>query len=102
MKLLRLPLIVALACGFAPFVFAEPQPKMHEALEHLKAAKAVLAHAEHDKGGHRARAIGLIEDAEKQIREGEVFDNRHSERKHRKESRASRHRAGCREYEGEL
>ena len=84
MKSLRLPLIVALAFGFAPFVSAEPQPKMHEALEHLRAAKAQLAHAEHDKGGHRAKAIELIEATEKQIREGEVFDNRHTEKKRRK------------------
>ena len=65
-------------------VSAEPQPKMHEALEHLQSAKATLAHAEHDKGGHRAKAIELIEQAEKQIREGEVFDNRHTERKRRR------------------
>ena len=57
---------------------------MHEALEHLQSAKATLAHAEHDKGGHRAKALELIEQAEKQIREGEVFDNRHTERKRRR------------------
>ena len=84
MKSFRLPLIAALAFGFAPFASAEPQPKMHEALEHLKAAKASLSHAEHDKGGHRVKAIELIEQAEKQIREGEKFDDTHPERKHRR------------------
>ena len=33
------------------------QPRMHRALEHLRAARAELMAAEHNKGGWRDRAI---------------------------------------------
>ena len=49
---------------------AENQPHMEAALEHLRAARAELEKAEHDKGGHRARAQQLVNDAIKQVEEG--------------------------------
>lgn len=39
------------------------QPRMHRALEHLRAAKAELQAAEHNKGGWRDRAIHNVNQA---------------------------------------
>lgn len=47
-----------------------PQPHMRAALEHLRAARAELDQAEHNKGGHRVKAIKLVDDAIGQVREG--------------------------------
>ena len=44
------------------------QPHMRRALEHLRAARAELAAAEHNKGGWRLRAI---ENTDRAIRETE-------------------------------
>ena len=39
------------------------QPHMRRALEHLRAARAELQSAEHNKGGWRARAIKNVDQA---------------------------------------
>ena len=39
------------------------QPHMDRALEHLRAARAELQSAEHNKGGWRVRAIGNVDRA---------------------------------------
>jgi hypothetical protein len=36
------------------------QPNMRAALEHLRAARAALQRAEHNKGGHRGRAVEFV------------------------------------------
>jgi hypothetical protein len=73
-----LTLVAAATVFCAPVVAkAEPQPKMHEALADLEAARAKLEHAEHDKGGHREKALELVNQAIAQIKEGIRFDNRH-------------------------
>ena len=46
------------------------QPHMAAALEHLKTARAELEMAEHDKGGHREKAIELVDRAIKQTHKG--------------------------------
>lgn len=46
------------------------QPHMDAALESLRTARSELQEATHNKGGHRARAIGLIDDAIEQVRLG--------------------------------
>jgi len=48
------------------------QPLMADALRDLQAARAVLAAGAHDKGGHRVKAIGLIDDAIAQVKLGMV------------------------------
>jgi len=48
------------------------QPLMADAVHDLQAARAVLAAAAHDKGGHRVKAIGLIDDAIAQVKLGMV------------------------------
>lgn len=72
-----LTLAAAATVFTAPLAQAEPQPKMREALADLEAARAKLEHADHDKGGHREKAIELINNAIAQIKEGIRFDNRH-------------------------
>jgi hypothetical protein len=46
------------------------QPLMADALHDLQAARGVLAAALHDKGGHRVKAIGLIDAAIAEVRLG--------------------------------
>jgi len=48
------------------------QPLMADAVRDLEAARRVLAAAAHDKGGHRVKAIGLIDDAIAQVKAGMV------------------------------
>lgn len=57
--------------------FAEPQPKMRQALSALQSAQASLEAATADKGGHRVKAIALTKQAIKQVEAGIKFDNRH-------------------------
>jgi len=82
---LKIPAVLigmALAAGtFAPAARAEDQPHMRAALEHLKAARAELEKAEHDKGGHRAKAKQLTDQAIAQVQQGIGYDNRHESRK---------------------
>ena len=101
-------LVAAIFLGAALCVRAERQPQMQDALRLLREAKAAptietllkakahLEKADHDKGGHRVKAIELIEEAihakkdgshrkaiakiEQAIHEvekGEIFDDTH-------------------------
>ena len=60
---------------------AEGQPHMRTALATLKVAKTQLEKAEHDKGGHRAAALKLTNDAIDQVQKGIEFDNNHPDKK---------------------
>ncbi|HLH09819.1 MAG TPA: hypothetical protein VKW78_21450 [Terriglobales bacterium] len=74
-------LVFALAAVMmSPSMFAENQPHMRKALEHLEAAKAELQAAERDKGGHRAKALGATNEAIEEVRAGINFDNKHSQK----------------------
>lgn len=55
----------------------EPQPEMTAALEHLREAQRNLQTATHDKGGHRATAIRMIDQAIAEVQAGIQYDNRH-------------------------
>ena len=46
------------------------QPHMDAALNHLNAARKELEAASHDKGGHRMKAIDLINQATEQVKLG--------------------------------
>lgn len=70
-------LLAAAALTFPAMAFAEPQPNMKEALEHLEKAKASLKAATADKGGHRVKALELVEKAIEQTQKGIEFDNKH-------------------------
>ena len=69
--------VAVMLCLAAPLAFADPQPKMKEALEALKNAKAALKDATSDKGGHRVKAIELVDKAIEQVEKGIAFDNKH-------------------------
>jgi hypothetical protein len=56
---------------------AQGQPHMQAGLEHLKQAKASLEKATADKGGHRAKAIQLINEAMVEVEKGIEFDKKH-------------------------
>jgi hypothetical protein len=55
---------------------AEPQPRMRQALQELRAAATSLEAASHDKGGHRAKALELTRAAIHQVEAGIRYDNR--------------------------
>jgi hypothetical protein len=46
------------------------QPHMQSALAALQTAKAELQSAEHDKGGHRAKAVGFVNSAIAEVQAG--------------------------------
>jgi hypothetical protein len=53
------------------------QPHMQAALDALRLARRELDQATSDKGGHRTKAIGLVNDAINQVEKGIQFDRRH-------------------------
>ena len=80
-KLTSFALIALVAAGLGRGAVmsasAEPQPKMRQALDELRAAAASLEAADRDKGGHRAKALELTRAAIVQVETGIRYDNRH-------------------------
>jgi len=72
-----LALLVVLATAFVAGRASADQPHMQAALEHLRAAKVELEAATPDKGGHRAKAIALTNDAIAEVERGIAYDRRH-------------------------
>jgi hypothetical protein len=68
MKTLTTTIIALIAVSAFNTTARADQPHMRRALEHLRAARAELRVAEHDKGGWRVRAI---ENTDRAIRETE-------------------------------
>src|SRR6266498_1881804 len=58
----------------------EYQPAMQAALQSLRQAEEALRRADSDKGGHRVRALRLVNDAQREVQAGIDFDNRHESR----------------------
>ncbi|HXM36659.1 MAG TPA: hypothetical protein VN920_15800 [Pyrinomonadaceae bacterium] len=54
------------------------QPRMQAALADLEAAKSELQRAEHNKGGHRGKAIAFVNAAIAEVNRGIAFDRRHN------------------------
>jgi hypothetical protein len=52
------------------------QPHLVAALDHLKAARSELEMAEHNKGGHRVKAIELVDQAIDQTKAAIEFGER--------------------------
>jgi hypothetical protein len=71
MKTLKTSLVLLTMIGAMGLqsVWAD-QPNMRAALAHLRDAKALLQRAEHNKGGHRARAIEVINRAIAEVEAG--------------------------------
>jgi hypothetical protein len=63
--------------GFVGEAGAEAQPHMKSALASLTSAKGQLQKATHDKGGHRAKAVQLTDEAIEQVKKGIAADNAH-------------------------
>lgn len=57
----------------ASFASVPDQPYMQQARTDLQKARAALQRAEHNKGGHRANAIGLINSAIDEVNRGIAF-----------------------------
>lgn len=62
---------------FSGAALAERQPAMEAALKNLQEARQNLNQASKDKGGHRVKAIKLIDHAIEEVQAGIKFDNRH-------------------------
>lgn len=70
-------LVVVLAGGFVAGKVSAAQPHMRNALDHLRLARKELDLAMADKGGHRAAAMKLVDDAITQVEAGmEVGEHR--------------------------
>jgi hypothetical protein len=77
-------IVVTLVLLVPRFAFSEDQPHMQEALRHLQAAAEELQKAEHDKGGHRAKALELTQQAIQHVNEGiRVGDTHPPKREHK-------------------
>ena len=70
-------LVLVLAAGFIAGQLTAAQPHMNSALRQLRSAKSSLQKASDDKGGHRARALELTEQAIDQVEKGIAYDRRH-------------------------
>jgi len=71
LKRIVIGLIIGLTIGIAVGSWAAVhQPHMMAALEALKTAKTELEIAEHNKGGHRAKALELVHKAIEQTKKG--------------------------------
>ncbi len=64
--LLGVALVIGLGIGYA----VGAQPHMESAIGFLQNARGELEAAVADKGGHRVKAIGLVDEAIHQVREG--------------------------------
>ena len=77
-KLSTLALTGALALSLAvPAATSAPQPMMKKALASLQSARKQLDAATADKGGHRVKAMALVDQAIDEVKAGIEFDNRH-------------------------
>jgi hypothetical protein len=66
-----------LALGVAIGQASADQPMMHAALNDLRQARAHLVQGSPDKGGHRGKAIRLVNQAIDEVQEGIRWDRRH-------------------------
>jgi hypothetical protein len=71
--ILAIAIVTSMGVGYA----LAQQPHMDAALHLLQSARAELQQAAADKGGHRLQAIGLVDQAIAQVREGMAFAAHH-------------------------
>lgn len=74
-------ILVTLSLVVTSLASVPDQPYMQAARTDLQKARAALQRAEHNKGGHRANAIGLINTAIGEINRGITFDRTHIRRR---------------------
>lgn len=75
-KMMLVAVVSAFVGGFATQAFAEKQPMMKAALVNLNQAKNNLQNATADKGGHRVKALELVNQAIEQVEKGIAFDDK--------------------------
>ncbi|HEY4661180.1 MAG TPA: hypothetical protein VIG91_06735 [Terriglobales bacterium] len=56
---------------------ARHEPHMSAAIGHLQQAKEELQRAAANKGGHRAKAMQLVDEAIQEVQQGEQYDETH-------------------------
>ncbi len=83
-RFLSLLCAIAFSAALTLPAFAEEQPHMREALAALKEAEKHLQEAQHDKGGHRAKAMTHVRAAMAQIEAGMKFDETHDSKGEKK------------------
>jgi hypothetical protein len=66
-------LVLALGVGFVAGRAQAAQPHMAAALEHLQDAKSELNRATADKGGHRVKALELVNEAIDEVKAGIAY-----------------------------
>ncbi|HLQ50848.1 MAG TPA: hypothetical protein VK129_05075 [Terriglobales bacterium] len=69
--------IVAAILSLPAVARAEDQPHMQAALDAMKQAQEHLQQAEHDKGGHREKALMHLKAAIAQVEAGMKHDTKH-------------------------
>ena len=78
MRTLKIAMVVISAVSAIGLSSARAdQPHMRRALQHLRAARAELQSAEHDKGGWRVRALKNVDQAIADTERGMSSDRRH-------------------------
>ncbi|HEV7919398.1 MAG TPA: hypothetical protein VGR02_01265 [Thermoanaerobaculia bacterium] len=75
--LITLVLTLMVSAGFVVGRASAAQPEMQAALTNLREARANLDRATNDKGGHRNKAVRLVNDAIVEVEAGMRFDRRH-------------------------
>lgn len=73
----RWPLVLTFLAGMLTSWAVAAQPKMEAAMVLLRDARAALREATADKGGHRQKALDLIEEAMKQVQAGIEYGRTH-------------------------
>lgn len=69
--------LAILAVTFAAGRVSADQPRMQAALVNLQQARENLQAAAPDKGGHRTKALVLVDKALEQVQAGINYDRRH-------------------------
>lgn len=72
MRFMLIGAAVLMAASFAAGLAVAAQPHMQNALHALRNSKAELESALPDKGGHRVKAIGLVDEAIAEVNAGIV------------------------------
>jgi hypothetical protein len=75
-KMMMVAVVSAFVGGFATQALAEKQPQMAKAHQNLEEAKRNLENATADKGGHRVKALELVNAALAEVKAGIQFDNK--------------------------
>ena len=65
--------ILVVVVGYAAGCATGGQPHMQAALDHLRSARAELEAASSNKGGHRERAMALVDEAITEVQAGINF-----------------------------